>query len=61
MTWRFVKVVSGEVFEKVGALRGEAWKARVESEVDLGSLIAVVRANGRRSANAILNTLSRLI
>ncbi len=58
MTWRFVKVVSGDVFEKVGALRGEAWKARVESEVDLGScLIAVVRANGRRSANAILNTL----
>ena len=48
--------MSGEVLEKVGALMGEeAWKARVEDEVVLGScLIAVVRANGRRSTNAMV-------
>ena len=52
MAWRLMR---GEVLEKVGVLTEEAWKARVEDEAVLGScLIAVVRANGRRSTNAMV-------
>lgn len=50
-----MKVATGEVFEKVGGLMGEAWNARVVDEVILGDcLIAMVRVNGRRSTNAMV-------